>query len=191
MLNKRVAGGFLLLALAWPAAGQTVVETAQGIETRLSAQDFAGALAEAQTVVARVWDMTTRIGFTEALLVDKPASDYGIYNPRPTASFRLGEPIYVYVEPVGYGFATPDSGLFSIGFFVDLTVLAEDGAVLGEMQNVVELDQTARAQRREFQTTITFNLGGIQPGRYVLATILRDKNSDKTGRFETRIEILP
>lgn len=191
MVHQTVAAAVLAMVLAGPGAAQTVTETAREIEARIETQDFAGALADAQAMAGRLWDMTTAIGFAEAVLVDQPASDYGIYNPRAGMAYKLGDPIYVYAEPVGYGYAEPGIGLFSIGFFVDLTVLAEDGALLGEMQNVVELDQTARARRREFQTTITYNLGGIAPGRYVLVTTFRDKNSPKAGSFETPIEILP
>lgn len=39
------------------------------------------------------------------------------------------------------------------------------------------------------QTNLTYSLDGIPPGKYRLVTTLRDKNSPKTGSFETAIEI--
>ena len=173
------------------AQGQTISEAAQGIEARIAADDFASAIAASRDLLGQVWDMSPTIGFSEAVLVAEPASGYGIYNLRPTTSFKLGESIYVYAEPYGYGFGTPSAGLYGIGFFVDLQVMAADGNILGEIPDVAELDLSSRVRNREFQATITYDLSGIEPGSYVLVTTLRDKNSAKSGSFETPIDIVP
>jgi len=193
MLHRRRAALAICLPclLAEGALAQTLTDSAQGIEARIAADDFSSAVAASRDLLGQVWDMTPNLGFSEAVLVAQPASGYGIYNPRPTTSFTLGESIYVYAEPYGYGFGTPGEGLFSIGFFVDLQVVAADGAILGEVPNVAELDLTSRVRNREFQATITYDLSGIAPGSYVLVTSLRDKNSAKSGSFETPIEIVP
>lgn len=170
---------------------QTISDAALGIEARIAADDFSSAIAASRDLMGRVWDMTPTLGFSEAVLIAEPASGFGIYNPRPTTSYKLGESIYVYAEPYGYGFGSPGDGLYSIGFFVDLQVIAADGAVLGEIPDVVELDLTSRVRNREFQATITYDLSGIGPGSYVLITSLRDKNSTKSGSFETAIDIAP
>ena len=176
---------------AGSAQSQTITDAAQGIEARIAADDFAAAIAASRDLMGQVWDMTPGIGFSEAVLVVAPASGYGIYNLRPTTAYTLGESIYVYAEPYGYGFGSPGEGLYSIGFFVDLQVVAADGSVLGEVPDVAELDLTSRVRNREFQATITYDLSGIAPGSYVLVTSLRDKNSAKSGSFETAIDILP
>ena len=185
-----VAGSALLLVVGG-AHGQTLTDSAVTIEARIAADDFAGAIEASRNLLGQVWDITPGIGFSESLLVAEPASGYGIYNPRPTIGYKLGQSIYVYAEPFGYGFGSPGEGLHSIGFFVDLQVIAADGSLLGDVPNVVELNQTSRVRMREFQATITYDLGGIAPGSYVLITTLRDKNSAKSGSFETPIEILP
>lgn len=177
--------------LAGGVQGQTITDSAQGIEARIAADDFSSAIAASRDLLGRVWDMTPNLGFSEAVLVVEPASGYGIYNPRPTTSFKAGESIFVYAEPFGYGFGEPGPGLYSIGFFVDLQVVAADGAVLGEVPNVAELDLTSRVRNREFLATITYDLSGLESGSYVLITSLRDKNSAKSGSFETPIEIVP
>lgn len=188
-IAARVAFGVCLSA--GPGTGQTISDSAQAIEARIAADDFVTAITGARDLLGQVWDMTPNLGFSEAVLVAVPAAGYGIYNPRPSTSFKLGESIYVYAEPYGYGFGTPGEGLFSIGFFVDLQVIAADGSILGEIPNVAELDLTSRVRNREFQATITYDLSGIQAGNYVLVTSLRDKNSAKSGSFETPIEIVP
>ena len=193
MLNRRGVALAICLPLlaAGGVQGQTILDSAQGIEARIAAEDFASAIAASRDLLGRVWDMSPNLGFSEAVLVAEPATGYGIYNPRPTISYKLGESIFVYAEPYGYAFGAPGPGLYSIGFFVDLQVVAADGAVLGEVPDVAELDLTSRVRNREFPATITYDLGGLEPGSYVLVTSLRDKNSAKSGSFETPIEIVP
>ena len=73
---------------------------------------------------------------------------------------------------------------------LDLQVLDEAGQELANVQDVTELNLTSRYKNREFQANLTYNLDGISPGKYRLVTTLRDKNSAKTGSFETPIEIV-
>jgi len=187
-----IVGGLGCVWLApAPSSAQTILDAAQGIEARIAAGDSAAAMAEAQSLLQQVWDTTQAIGFTEAVLVAEPASGYGIYNRRASISYTLDQSIYVYAEPYGYGFGSPGEGLHSIGFFVDLQVVAADGSVLGVVPDVAQIDLVSREQIREMQATITYDLGGIAPGTYTLLTTLRDKNSAKSGSFETQIEIVP
>lgn len=182
----------LLLAAclaAGPALAGPIVEAATGIETKVAAQDYAGALTAAQDIVAQVWDQVPDIGFSRALLVTETAAGYGVYNPRPNNLFKKGEPIVIYAEPYGFDYGSPGEGLHSIGFAVDLEVLDSSGATLASVPNVTQLDLNSRYENKEFQANITYNLDGIAPGKYTLVTTLRDKNSAKAGSFRTDIEI--
>lgn len=194
MLTKPNLFNVLLLSTAFasalPAFSGPLVDRATEIEAMLAANDTAGALNSATALLAMVWDMPPEIGIRESLLVTQPASGFGIYNPRKDEKYKVGEPVYIYAEPDSFGYGTPDEGLFSIGFVVDLTVMTEMGEVLGTMPGLTEVDLTSRYQNREFQTNITYNLNGITAGRYILQTTLRDKNSTKTGVFENTIEIV-
>lgn len=187
--TARLASALLALGLALPAWSGPVADSATGIEARLQAMDYVTALAGARDLLGQVWDQVPEIGFTQALLVTETAAGYGVYNPRPTNLFRKGEPIVIYAEPFGFAYGTPGEGLHSIGFAVDLQVLDASGNELASVPNVTQLDLNSRYQNREFQANITYNLDGIAPGKYTLVTVLRDKNSEKSGTFRTDIEI--
>ena len=178
------------LFLAGPVESQTVAEKAAEIDALVAAADTGGAVAAAHELFEMVWDMTTAIGFSQAMLVAEPASGFGIYNPRPDNKFAKGVPVIIYVEPFGFGYGTPAEGLFSMGFFVDLKVTTDAGEVLGEYPNLTELDLNSRYANREFQANLTYNLDGLAAGRYLLQTTLRDKNSGKIGVLENTIEIV-
>ncbi|TXI03945.1 MAG: hypothetical protein E6Q73_03915 [Pseudorhodobacter sp.] len=176
--------------LTLPAQGGEIADKATEAESLLSAGDDLGAITAARRAFGKAWEATTGLAIGETALISEPASGYGIYNPRPDDKFKIGEPILIYAEPMGFGYGNPGEGLYSIGFFVDLKVMTEGGEVLGDLQNLTELDLTSRYPNREFQANLTYNLEGVPPGRYVLQTTLRDKNSAKIGSFETTVEFV-
>lgn len=183
----------LLLALpllALPAHAGEIADKAAEAETLLTAGDDAGAIAAARDAFGKAWDATTGLAIGETVLISEPASGYGIYNPREGDKFKIGEPVLIYAEPMGFAYGSPGEGLYSIGFFVDLKVMSEAGEVLGDLQNITELNLTSRYPNHEFQANLTYNLEGVPPGRYVLQTTLRDKNSAKIGSFENTVEFV-
>lgn len=193
MVGKTRLFNALMLGISFAAAPLSagpVADKAAEVETLQAAGDSDAALLGASEILAQVWDSSPAIGIRETLLVAQPAAGYGIYNPRPDAKFKSGEPIYVYAEPYGFAYGSGGDGLYTIGFGVDLRVLSETGDVLGEMPNLADLNLTSRYQNREFQANLTYTLSGIPPGKYVLETTLHDKNSAKTGTFQTTIEIV-
>ncbi len=173
-----------------PMLAGPIADKAAEVEALLDAGDSAGAAAAIGEVYAQVWEASPALGIRQAVLVTEAAAGVGVYNPRPTNTFKAGEPILIYAEPTGYGYGTPAEGLYAMGFGVDLKVVSETGEILGEIPDLTQVELNSRNQNREFQANITYTLTGIAPGRYVLQTTLKDKYSAKTGMFETAIEII-
>lgn len=188
LFNVTILG--LSLCLTAPVLAGPVADKAVEVETALAAGDSNAALTGANDILAQVWQSTPDLLIGQTLLVAEPAAGYGIYNPRPTNQYKAGEPVFVYAEPIGFGYGSGGEGLSTINFMVDLRVLDEAGAVLGEMPGLADLNLTSRYQNREFQANLTYTLSGIAPGKYVLETTLHDKNSAKTGTFQNAIEIV-
>ena len=177
------------LLFAAPLHASPITAAATAIETKLAAGDIDGALGAAHDLLAQVWDQSAGLGFTQSLLVAENATGYGVYNPRDNNIFKKGEPILIYCEPFGFGYGTPGEGLFSVNFIVDLHVLDASGNQLANAPDATEYNMTSRHQNREVQANITYSLDGIPVGHYTLVTTLRDKNSTKSGSFQTAIEI--
>ena len=132
---------------ALPAYAGPIADKAAEIEALIAAEDTAGAALAASDLYGQVWDAAPEISFGNVVLVADTAGGYGIYNPRPDAKYKAGEPVILYAEPHGYGFGAPGEGLYSIGFDVDLKVLSEAGDVLGEIPNLAALDLQSRHTR--------------------------------------------
>lgn len=183
------AAALALWATAGSLGAATIAEQAAEIDKRAEAGDYEGAMAVAGEMEAGLWQAVPGIGFSEVLTETERSAGYGLYNPRPDGPYKQGEPVLIYVEPYGFGYGSGGEGIFTIGFYVDLQVLAQDGSELANMTDITQLDHAARAQLREFGTDIIYNFNGLKPGKYRLITTLRDKNSAKTGSFETAIEV--
>jgi hypothetical protein len=190
MLKTSILAAVLGATFALPTWAGPVVDKATEIEGLMAADNVGGAIDAASALFATVWDSSKDIGIHQTVLVTEPAAGYGIYNPRPDEKFRVDEPILIYAEPFGFAYGSGGDGLYTIGFIVDLKVMTEGGEVLGELPSVANLDLTSRYRNREFQANLTYTLSGIAPGRYVLETTLRDKNSEKFGVFQNTIEIV-
>lgn len=192
MLRPLAAASFALAAVALtvhPALAGPLVDAATVIEEKLNAGDFPGALVAGRDLFAQVWDQSPGISFGQALLVAENATGFGVFNPRDNNVFKQGDPILIYCEPYGFGYGAPGAGLFSVNFIVDLQVLDGAGNLLANAEGATEYNMTSRHQNREVQANITYSLDGIPVGQYTLITTLRDKNSAKSGAFQTAIEI--
>ena len=179
----------LAMATVTPATAGPLTDAAAAIETKLAAKDPAGALDAARDFFTSVWDQSPGIGFATSSLVAENATGYGVYNPRQNNVFKKGDPILIYCEPYGFGYGTAGEGLFSVNFIVDLQVLDATGNQLANAPGATEYNMISRHQNKEVQANITYSLDGIPVGQYTLITTLRDKNSTKSGSFQTAIEI--
>jgi len=181
------------MAVTWfgPVLAGPIVDAATQAEAKLNMGDAAGALSALGDIYSQIWAQNTSIGFIQGLLVAQAATGYGVYNPRPTNVFTPGEPILVYCEPFGFDYGSPGAGLYAVNLIVDLAVLDASGNLLANAPGVTEYNMPSRHKNHEVPVNITYKLDGLATGRYTLVTTLRDRNSQKTGSFQTAIEISP
>lgn len=187
-IARIVAVAALIGGLGFQAAAGPLKDISGEVESAVAAGDSARAVDLARNLLDEVWTAVP-LGFSTVVLVQGDPSGFGIYDERETNSYKPGEPIVIYAEPFGFGYGLVQEGIYRIGFDVDLVVKSGDGAVLAELPDIMQLGLTTRRRNKEFLASITYNLTGAPPGRYVLATTLRDQNSDKAASFEMPVEI--
>ncbi|NRG19848.1 hypothetical protein HPQ64_19315 [Rhizobiales bacterium] len=122
------------------------------------------------------------LGFTDARFVEEPAAGYGAFEPRDGATFKPGDAINIYAEPVGYGYRAQD-GVYEVELAVDFEILNNTGQVLAEQADFARVTAEARNPLREFQTSLSFRFEGLTDGDYILVTRFRDENSEKSGEI--------
>jgi hypothetical protein len=189
MLNKCIFVAAVLCA-AQPVLAGPIADKAVEIEALLAANNDSDSIEAASKLYDMAWQASAAIGFHQTVLVSQPITLMGVFNPRPDDKYKVGEGVLIYAEPFGYGFGQTEDGLYSIDFAVDLKVMSEKGEVLAQMPDLTTLELTSRMKNHEFPANLTYTLNGIPPGRYVLETTLRDKNSAKVGSFQNTVEFV-
>jgi len=143
------------------------------------------ALATLRQALAQIWrEMPLTV--KKAVLVSEKAPSFGSYRPREGNSFKAGEPILLYLEPVGYRFKPLDGG-HQFGLACDLTVLSEEGKILGGQRDFGQWSFDSRELIFDFFMNLTINLTGLPAGRYLIEITLRDLNSTESARVQTPV----
>ncbi len=129
------------------------------------------------------------IWIAQAELLAKPGAGFGIYEPRAGNVYAPGEPILLYVEPMGFKHKKLSDGRYTFGVSVDFMVKAPDGRILAGKKNLKRFTMTSRRPNREFFLNLTYTLTGAPPGDYVLETVLHDLVDGATVSVDNKIII--
>lgn len=107
-------------------------------------------------------------------------NSYGIYEPKDGNSFASGEPLYLYLEPIGYAFKKNPAGYYEFGFKADFTLEDEEGNELGGQKGFADLNFESYNHNTEVSVTFTYTFTGFDAGKYKVITHVMDAYSSKS-----------
>jgi hypothetical protein len=116
--------------------------------------------------------------------VNSDDNTFGIYEPKEGNTFESGEPIYLYMEPIGYRFKKSQKGFYEFGFTADFTLEDENGNILGGQKDFADLNFTSWNCNTEIALTFTYTFTGFDQGKYKVVTHVEDAYSDKDATIE-------
>lgn len=173
------------LALAGPLA-----DAAKKAEEQAAAGDTVGAHNTIRDAFG-AFAATLPFSIGKAVFVSTAPEGYGMYAVRPEASFKAGEALISYVEPVGLTWRPADGGLLESHFTVDLELLDPKGTVLAEQKAFGSFDFKGSVRNQEVFAKLTLNLSGPPVGDYVLRYRFRDAASGAVAISEQPFKIVP
>ncbi len=174
-MSRKTGLAALAVAIMLPTAAWAgpAADAAARSETLLKAGKPLQAWTTMQEAVDAVWNrMPLTIG--KALFVVGDPQGYGMYNPRENNVFKSGEPMVVYVEPLGFGHKLVN-GIQQIVLDVDLILTDRKGKELLSREGFGKFELNSRKKNREFFMKLTLNLKGAPPGDYILVMPIRDR----------------
>ncbi|HYM73651.1 MAG TPA: hypothetical protein VET89_11760 [Stellaceae bacterium] len=142
-----------------------------------------------EAAVMEAW-AATPLSVRRAIFVDGHPDGFGQYTERSSNTFKKGEKLVTYAEPVGYGWTDIGDGMVRFGFKVDFLLKSPDGKVLAGQDDFADLSQQSHARNREFMVILTLNVSGAPAGDYVIEYKLRDVTGAKTGTFSQPFKIV-
>ncbi len=136
--------------------------------------------------IAKIW-ANSPLAFRNVSLVNG-VEGFGDFERRTSDTFKAGEPLTVYAEPVGFNYVLAN-GRYSFALGADLSLESSAGQIIVQGENLFSIDDSSRVPIREFHMVLSINLPDIKAGAYKAVFLVRDMNSNKTGSFSVPFRI--
>jgi hypothetical protein len=169
---SRLAAAATMLALASGAMAAGASEQQQAANTVSNAE----AIASFDATTEKLW-AALPLSFRHVLFTSD-VNAYGSYTPRADGVFQPGETATIYVEPVGYGYATGADGE-TVSLSTAVEIRTPGGLILGSTDDFGKLVWTGKARSREVHGAISFDLPDLKPGTYELLLRITDEATGK------------
>lgn len=172
---------------AHPSHSQDIGAIFQDTEKKISANQIPEAIESLKTAIRQIWPKGG-MGALLSQLVVEPAKGYGMYIPKENNVYNAQEPIYLYVEPVGYN-VLKDGDNYEFGITADFYLKTKDGKEISQQKEFEKWIVKSRRFISDFSINLEFNITGLRMGSYILETILRDINGNSKISIKKEIRI--
>ncbi|MCV9960441.1 hypothetical protein OIU34_00890 [Pararhizobium sp. BT-229] len=180
----------MVLALAsGPVAAGQLADAATKAETLAASGNIIGAHDTMQSAIS---DFSATLPFSigKAVFVTADPVGYAMYDPKPSPSFKPGEALVSYVEPIGLSWKPATvPGKIETRFTVDLDILSATGEVLASQKAFGTFSFISFFRNQEIYATLTTDVSGAAAGDYVLRFRFNDLNSGKSASVDQKFTI--
>lgn len=188
MMLKRFGFAALLVTAGIGAAvAGPLQDTAGQAETALSEGRGSEAIALMREAMFKVWTEAP-MALPTATFVAAPADGYGIYTARDGNVFAAGEPMLIYLEPIGFEWKQQDNLYMSL-LTVDFDLTSPDGTVLAGQKGFGRFDFKSHVPNTEYMANLTLNVSGAPAGNYVLVLTVNDENGGGSAKVDLPFSI--
>lgn len=142
------------------------------------------ALDDAAALISERMPLTIR----RATFVAEEPQGYGVFNPRDSTVFEAGQPLLIYAELAGQGWRR-SGDIFRTDLVLDFELRRADGEPLVAQQAFNTIATASRRRNREFFLYVTYGFTGIEPGAYVVRTLVRDRAGNKQSSFDLAFQV--
>jgi plastocyanin len=167
---------------------------AQGNVSQSQTAANATSLEQAKQLYLSAWNNTAFNATFSTFIEDNSALGYGIYQDRVSNnSFRSGETIMLYVEPVGFGhmpFTDQGSTLYLINMTADYVISDSQGNELQRISDVPVGNIISYRQNTELFLILTVTQETPFPeGGYVITYVVHDNVSGESFEITKNVQI--
>ena len=168
-----LAAGLAGALLAPVAADTTINGLLDRAKNDYAAKKTLPALVDVRAAFDRLWNEGP-LFLTQAVLVKEDPQGYGHYDPRESTVYSQSDPLYVYLEPAGYGFQR-EGVLYRFGFAVDIEIVDATGKQRGYAKDFTNFDYVKRTANKEIELNFTAGPLKLPAGNYQLKLTVHDK----------------
>lgn len=145
-------------------------------------------LEAAEAALFEVWEkmpLTVR----NVTLITSPSQRFRGYFERESNEYKPGEPIFIYAEPIGYGWKNLSDDTYSINLIADIVVRGSEGEAYDEL--IFRFPPAVSQGRiKEFSIGLELDVFSGLVGDYTAEIVVHDENSDEFASFELPFSIV-
>ena len=101
------------------------------------------------------------------------AEGFRAYDPRGDAPVSAGDPLHLYIEPIGLAYEFVD-GVYTMGLEADFLLMDTGGAILGGQRDFAAVPFAFHAPSTDVYMTMTLGTERLPAGDYLLQITVRD-----------------
>lgn len=162
---------------------ETFNEVYKRFQNYIEDGDYLNAYKSLHESMEIFWDKSPLI-LNNVQFVMSGNNSFGIYEPRMSDTFKSGENIYLYIEPIGYAMKKSPKGYYEFGFTADYSLVNADGEMLAGQEDFADLHFKSWNFNTEISMTFTYTFSGFEKGKYKIVTTVKDKFSGKKTTVE-------
>lgn len=166
-------------------AGEIAYKAAEA-ETLLRSGQTEGAFAALDSAIDAFW-AAAPLTLANAYFTTADSGEASI--PAPAAGpFVTGEPVSIYLQPLGYGFSE-SKGTFRIALTTGIEIRTPGGIIIAKTDDFGRLEWAGPVKNRSFTGRINIALPSLPSGDYQIVLTLTDQTSPKSASVTLPFEI--
>jgi hypothetical protein len=189
LLKALMTSGVAAAVWCGPSHAGPLLDAAQKAEALAASGDV---LAAHETLREAVSAFSANLPFTigKAVFVKSEPKGYAMYEPKESPTFKPGESLVSYVEPIGLTWKpAATTGQIETHFTVDFDILNPEGQVLASQKAFGDFTFTGYVRNQEIYSTLTIDVTGAPAGDYVVRYHFNDVNGNRTASVDQTFTI--
>jgi len=170
-----MAAGVSARAAERTQAGEARAAVSRAAESVTAGQPAAAVEALREAILA-VWSAAP-FGLTRIETTIEAADGFRAYTPRAPGPYTAGEPLHLYIEPIGLTYQVTN-GTYEMGLKADFLLMDTQGAILGGQRDFADVPFRMHATPTDVFMTMSLGTEGLPPNDYILQVTVYDALGD-------------
>lgn len=161
------------ILLSPPLYGQSIKENFNRAVALAEQGEAEASLKAMRQAASELW-LTLPLTIANGTFVNAKASGYGAFSKRDSSTFKAGDTLLVYAEPIGYGWDRVNNTEV-IKISVDAVLLNDQGTVIWDREEFGDFNFATVHRNMAFFLNLSLDVTGLGPGNYALEYTVNDK----------------
>jgi hypothetical protein len=184
-----IAACLCLATTSYAASTSQAQDLLSKAQASLQAGRAPQALKQTEAALEAIWQQVP-LKIERVLFLKNRPQAYGVYTARPDNRYPTeGQPVLIYLEPVGYRVKTNPDGSKTFGVSLDIALTDTKGKVLWGKEGFLHKELTSRHFIKEFYLLVTLTLSSAPAGDYFVSLRVNDLQANQSAAARLPLQL--